>query len=160
VLAQSQQIDARLDGCDTVTVSGDRHRLRQLLLILTDNAVKYNQPGGCITLALHERDGRAALTVSNTGPGIPAGKLGRVFDRFFRGDASHNKDIEGCGLGLTIAQRIVQSHAGEIHITSEPQGLTSVTVSLPVVAEARVSGGQPIPRREQFLEAVSTRAGK
>jgi signal transduction histidine kinase len=73
------------------------------------------------------------LTLSNTGPGIPKEWSGRVFDRFFRGDASHNHEVEGCGLGLTIAHGIVRAHSGEIHVASEPNRLTTVTVLLPAL---------------------------
>jgi signal transduction histidine kinase len=134
VLAQPQQIELCLEQCDRVTVLADRRRLRQLLLVLTDNAVKYNWPGGRINLALRHENGMAVLTVANTGAGIPTDLIGRVFDRFFRSDASHNREVEGCGLGLTIAQGIVRAHGGEIHMASEPRGLTTVTALLPALA--------------------------
>jgi signal transduction histidine kinase len=140
VLAHPHQIQCRIEVCEPVSVAGDRRRLRQLLLILTDNAVKYNHPGGRLTLALRRRDGHAELTVTNTGPGIPQEQLERVFDRFFRGDPSHNREVEGCGLGLTIAQRLVQAHGGEIFIESNLQRQTSVAVRLPAVDPA------PAPR--------------
>lgn len=143
VLAQPHRLNLRLGAPGPVTVLGDRRRLRQLLLILTDNAIKYNQPGGRVALTLCAQDGRAALTLANTGPGIAPDRIGRVFDRFFRGDPSHSRDIEGCGLGLTIAQRIVRAHHGEIHITSEPGRLTTVTVALPAIAETSRPEKQP-----------------
>lgn len=132
ILAQPQGVEARLDACDEVTVVGDRHRLRQLLLNLADNAVKYNQAGGSIRFSL-QRDGDfAALQISNTGPGLATELQRRVFERFFRGDASHNSTIEGCGLGLSIAQWIVRAHRGGIQFTSRPNELTTVSVRLPV----------------------------
>jgi signal transduction histidine kinase len=132
ILAQPQKIEARLDGCDEITVIGDRHRLRQLLLNLADNAVKYNRPGGTVTFAL-QRDGKfAALRIANTGPGLAKELQPRVFERFFRGDSSHHSAIEGCGLGLSIAQWIVTAHRGEIHFSSEPDQLTTVSVRLPL----------------------------
>ena len=132
VLAQPHGVQAHLERCEPITVLGDRRRLRQLLLLLTDNAVKYNQPGGTVSLALRRENGRASLTVVNTGAGIPPAQLGRVFDRFFRGDTSHNKEVDGCGLGLSIAHWIVKAHGGEIHLASAPGHQTSVTVSLPI----------------------------
>ena len=140
VLAHPHQVEARLDGCEAATVSGDRRRLRQLLLILTDNAVKYNQPHGTLALSLRAQNGQACVSVANTGPGIPPKLLGRVFDRFFRGDASHNRDVDGCGLGLSIAQWIVKAHQGEIRIASEPNRLTTVTVLLPLGRAEAASG--------------------
>lgn len=134
-LAQPKGVELQMDDCCRVNVTGDRRRLRQLLLILADNASKYNHPQGVVTLALRVENDTARLTVSNTGPGIPPAVIGRVFDRFFRGDASHSSEIDGCGLGLTIAQWIVQAHGGEIHIASEPDQITTVTVSFPVSLE-------------------------
>ena len=75
----------------------------------------------------------AELAIANTGPGIPAEVLPRVFDPFFRGDASHSQAVEGCGLGLSIARWIVTAHGGTIQLTSEPNRLTTTTVRLPLV---------------------------
>jgi heavy metal sensor kinase len=132
MLARDQKITVTLAGCDEVLVQGDRYRLRQLLLNLTDNAIKYNQPEGRVNIALTRNADSAVLQVGNTGPGIPPEKLPRVFDRFFRGDPAHNNDVEGCGLGLSIAQWIVQAHGGEIHLASEPDKLTTVSVRMPI----------------------------
>jgi signal transduction histidine kinase len=112
-------------------IRGDRHRLRQLLLNLADNAVKYNQPGGFVRIRLWQEPGAAVLEIANPGPGIPGGLNGRVFERFFRLDASHSQTIEGSGLGLHIAQWIVQRHAGDIAVATGPDGLTRATVRLP-----------------------------
>ena len=121
-----------LAECQELTVRGDRHRLRQLLLNLTDNAIKYNCSHGTVTVGLRRAGDFAELTVANTGPGIPAEILPRLFDRFFRGDASHGSAVEGSGLGLSIAQWIVHSHDGTIRIESGEKGPTTVTVSLPL----------------------------
>ncbi|HZV35893.1 MAG TPA: HAMP domain-containing sensor histidine kinase [Verrucomicrobiae bacterium] len=132
ILAGPRQVRVELGRCDEVKLAGDRHRLRQLLLNLTDNAIKYNQPNGTLKLELSRLDKFAELKVSNTGPGIPAEITGRVFERFFRGDASHGNTVDGCGLGLSIAQWIVTAHEGSINITSEPGKWTTVTVRLPL----------------------------
>jgi signal transduction histidine kinase len=131
-LARSQDIQVSLAACEELTVTGDRHRLRQLLLNLSDNAIKYNQRKGTVTLSLRGMDGNAELAIANTGPGIPAEILPRVFDPFFRGDASHGQTVEGCGLGLSIARWIVAAHGGAVQITSEPNRLTTATVRLPL----------------------------
>ncbi|HEX5219161.1 MAG TPA: HAMP domain-containing sensor histidine kinase [Verrucomicrobiae bacterium] len=132
ILAQPQKISVSLNSCEKLSLQGDRHRLRQLLLNLTDNAIKYNQPEGRVEIGLERKNQNAQLTIANTGKGIPAPVLGRVFDRFFRGDASHSSEIEGCGLGLSIAEWIVKAHGGSIHIASEPEQTTTVTVRLPL----------------------------
>lgn len=134
ILAQPKQISVSLDGCDEVTVRGDRHRLRQLLLNLTDNAMKYNQPNGRVCFALRRSGSHAELTIANTGPGIPPEAISRVFDRFYRAGEFRNFEAEGSGLGLSIAQWIVKAHGGEIHITSPLEQLTTVTVTLPLLA--------------------------
>jgi signal transduction histidine kinase len=136
ILAEPHNIEVELPECEEVTVRGDRHRLRQLLLNLVDNAVKYNQPSGWISMSLQKNADRAELIISNTGRGIPPESLPRVFDRFYRCDPSHSQDIEGCGLGLSIAQWIVSVHKGEIRIDSVPSKLTTVTVRLPLLQEA------------------------
>ncbi len=132
ILAQSGQIAVTLDVCEAVVVRGDRHRLRQLLLNLTDNAIKYNRPQGRVAFALKRNGDTAEFTITNTGPGIPAALLPHLFERFRRGDSSHNQQVEGSGLGLSIAQWIVNAHGGEIQISSEPGALTTVSVRLPL----------------------------
>lgn len=130
ILAQSQAIEVSLDPCEEVVVTGDRHRLRQLLLNLTDNAIKYNQPGGKVNFSLRRVGKFAELKIQNTGPGLAPELQPRVFERFFRGDTSHASALEGCGLGLSIAQWIVKAHDGEIHFASEPDKTTLVTIRL------------------------------
>jgi heavy metal sensor kinase len=130
ILAQPQKIRVDLTACDEVVVRGDRHRLRQLLLNLTDNAIKYNQPQGRVTIALNRNNGTAELKIANTGAGIAPAMLSRVFDRFFRGDSAQSHDAEGSGLGLSIAQWIVSAHGGSIQLVSELNRLTTVTVKL------------------------------
>ncbi len=132
VLAQHSGIAVKLSRCDPALVQADRHRLRQLLLNLTDNAIKYNQPHGRVEMALTRNGESVELTFTNTGPGIPPHTLPRVFDRFFRGDLAHGSEVEGCGLGLTIVQWIVKAHGGTIHLASEPNRLTTITVRLPM----------------------------
>jgi signal transduction histidine kinase len=132
MLARDSGIQVGLSVCEKITVLGDRHRLRQLMLNLTDNAIKYNQANGQIYIALTRHKDDAELTIANTGPGIPPEKLPRIFDRFYRCDPSHNNDIEGCGLGLSIVQWIVKAHGGMISFASEPGKLTTVTVRLPM----------------------------
>jgi signal transduction histidine kinase len=107
ILAQPQGIEVKLERCEEITVNGDRHRLRQLLLNLADNAIKYNRAGGEVQISLVRDGASAMLAISNTGPGLTPELAGRVFDRFFRGDTSHNSAVEGCGLGLSICRWIV-----------------------------------------------------
>jgi signal transduction histidine kinase len=134
ILARPFNVKVELGQCDEITVPGDRHRLRQLLLNLTDNAIKYNQPNGTVKIELRRAAAGADWVISNTGAGIAPELQGRIFDRFFRGDASHNNAVEGSGLGLSIAQWIVRAHGGVINFVSQPGKLTVVTVQLPAGA--------------------------
>jgi signal transduction histidine kinase len=132
ILAQARGVTVELTACEPATVQGEPHRLRQLLLNLADNAVKYNQPGGTIQMSLRCCGGATEFTIANTGPGIAPEMLPRVFDPFFRGDPAHSHEPEGCGLGLSIAQWIVSVHKGAIRIDSVPAKLTTAVVRLPL----------------------------
>ena len=136
-LARPHGIQVSLTACEELTVTGDRHRLRQLLLNLTDNAVKYSNPQGIVTLNLRRAGQGAEVTIANTGKGIPADLLPRIFDPFFRADASHSQAVEGCGLGLSIARWIVSAHGGTIEVASGPSRPTTATVQLPLAGEPR-----------------------
>jgi signal transduction histidine kinase len=138
ILARPANISVSLAACEPTVIRGDKHRLRQLLLNLADNAIKYNQPGGTVEISLRRADAaNVELSVTNTGAGIAPEVLPNVFNRFFRGDASHNNAVDGCGLGLSIAQWIVTAHTGGIQITSVPNKTTIVTVHLPVDAKTK-----------------------
>ncbi len=135
ILAQAQGIQVELTSYEKAVVMGNKHRLRQLFLNLADNAVKYNEQGGRITMTLRQTGLVAEVVLTNTGPGISPEALPRVFDRFFRGDPAHSNIVEGSGLGLSIAEWIVKAHGGNIQIESVPGKLTTVTVKLPIKPE-------------------------
>jgi two-component system, OmpR family, heavy metal sensor histidine kinase CusS len=132
ILAEPHDLQVELTNYEEISVRGDRHRLRQLLLNLADNAVKYNCAQGRVVMSLRRAENFAEFKIANTGAGIPPEILPRVFDRFFRGDPAHENTIDGCGLGLSIAQWIVSAHGGTIQIESEPSKLTTVIVRLPL----------------------------
>jgi signal transduction histidine kinase len=132
ILAEPQAIKVELEACEDLLIRGDRHRLRQLLLNLADNAVNYSQPHGKVTMNLRRAEKMADFTITNTGAGISQEILPRVFDRFFRGDRAHSQTVDGCGLGLSIAQWIVSAHDGTIKIESAAAKPTTVTVRLPL----------------------------
>lgn len=132
ILAEPLGIRVELSAREAVTIPGDRHRMRQLLLNLTDNAVKYNRPQGHILMVLRRVGEIAEFTISNTGKGIPPEALPKVFDRFYRGENAQGGATEGCGLGLSIAQWIVTAHKGSISVECPEADLTMVRVRLPV----------------------------
>ena len=103
---------------DGTLVLGDGDKLRQLISILLDNAIKYGADGGAITLSLQKTDRQARLTVSNPGDPIPPEQLGRLFERFYRADVSRGEK-SGFGLGLPIARTIAEEHKGTLRAESD-----------------------------------------
>ena len=103
---------------ENVTVLGDGEKLRQLISVLLDNAIKYGADGGTITLSLEKTDRQAKLTVSNPGDPIPPEQLSHLFERFYRADASRGEK-SGFGLGLSIAQTIATEHKGTLKAESD-----------------------------------------
>ena len=103
---------------ENITVLGDGEKLRQLISVLLDNAIKYGADGGTITLTLQKTDRQARLTVSNPGEPIPADQLSHLFERFYRADASRGEK-SGFGLGLPIARTIAQEHKGTLKAESD-----------------------------------------
>jgi signal transduction histidine kinase len=116
-------------GLSDATVNGDQDALTQLCWILLGNAIKFTREGGSIAVSLSQRDGRAELAVADDGPGIPEADLERVFERFFRTDASRSG--KGAGLGLSIARWIVDQHGGTITASNNPSAGATFRVSLP-----------------------------
>ncbi|HSJ23670.1 MAG TPA: hybrid sensor histidine kinase/response regulator [Longimicrobiales bacterium] len=128
-LASAKHIDLGTDLPDEdVVVHADRHRVLQVLSNLIGNAVKFTPDGGRITIRLTKTDGHARFEVSDTGVGIPAADLPRIFDRFW-----HAGEGGGSGLGLAIAQGIVQAHGGDIRADSSDGG-TTFSFTLPLAA--------------------------
>ena len=115
-----------------VFAEGDPQRLKQALMIGLDNAVKYSTPGGVVVTALVSSGGEAEISVRNRGAGIAAEDLPFVFERFYRGRGKAVQSPEGCGLGLPIAKWIVEKHGGSIQLTSEPRGVTTLRIRLPI----------------------------
>jgi two-component system, OmpR family, sensor histidine kinase CiaH len=115
----------------TLMVSGDRDQLRQVIVILVDNAVRYTAAGGRIHVQARPDGNSALLTVHDTGIGIPASALERVFERFYRGDDARNRQSGGVGLGLAIARELVTRHGGKISVTSTEGAGSTFTIRLP-----------------------------
>jgi two-component system, OmpR family, heavy metal sensor histidine kinase CusS len=114
-----------------VTVAADVTLLRQVIGNLTGNAAKYNQPNGLVRLVL-EADGQTVrVTVSNTGPGIPAEDHTRVFERFYRADKSRARNVGGTGLGLSLAREIARVHGGDLVLDTSDESLVSFVLTLP-----------------------------
>lgn len=131
ILAREKGVALEARIPETLPVEGDAARLEQLLLILLDNAIKYTEPGGLVTLRLENQGHRPAIVVADTGIGIPAGDIPRIFDRFYRVDKARSRQQGGTGLGLAIAKWIIEAHNGQVHVESTPGKGTTFTITLP-----------------------------
>lgn len=131
-LGEGRRVVVQADVSPDLRVAGDPHKLKQLLLNLGENAVKYTAQGGRVLFRLRREDGHGVLQVTDTGIGIAVDELPRIFDRFYRA-RSANGGARGAGLGLAIAKRIVEVHHGSIDVSSNPGKGTTFSVKLPLV---------------------------
>jgi heavy metal sensor kinase len=130
-LAESRGLRLRASPDEPAWVEGDQARLRQVFVNLVDNAIKYTPPGGSVDAEVR-REGEAVVAViRDTGIGIAAEHLRRVFDRFYRVDKARSRAEGGTGLGLSIARSIVTAHGGQVELASTPGEGTACTVRLP-----------------------------
>ena len=114
-----------------VRISGVRQLLDEMISNLCDNAIKYNRPGGRVTISVSRSDRGAELSVSDTGIGIPPEDQSRVFERFYRVDKSHSRAIGGTGLGLSIVKHAVAYHHGNLSLESQPDRGTTIRLTFP-----------------------------
>jgi signal transduction histidine kinase len=129
-IADARGVALSVENGEAVWVHGDRDRLREVIVTVLDNAVKYTPSGGRVEVRVARRHRRAVITVSDTGAGIPAESLPHIFERFYRVDKARSRDEGGTGLGLAIARHIVHAHGGDIRIESAPGKGTTVTIEL------------------------------
>jgi heavy metal sensor kinase len=133
VLAEHKQLELEANlACTPVWVQGDVQFLRQLSVILIDNAVKYTPAPGKITVQLFTSNGSANLSVSDTGIGIEPADLENIFERFFRTDKARSRETGGAGLGLAIGRWITETHRGTLTAESKPGAGSTFFVSLPL----------------------------
>jgi signal transduction histidine kinase len=130
MISQGTGVRVRLGAEDQAVVLGDADRLRQLLLNLVDNGIKYTPAGGDVTLTLKREAGWILVSVADTGCGIPQEDLPHIFERFYRADRSRTRP-GGAGLGLSIAKWVAEAHGGEIEVESEQGQGTVFTLYLP-----------------------------
>jgi heavy metal sensor kinase len=120
LLAEDKSIKVVCEAPESVIIEGDRSRLKQVVVNLLDNAIKYTPDGGRITLKITRENGYAMLDVADEGVGIPAEALPHVFKRFFRVDGSRSRDRGGVGLGLSIVKSICDAHGARVDVSSVP----------------------------------------
>ncbi|MBQ9152129.1 MAG: PAS domain-containing sensor histidine kinase [Clostridia bacterium] len=139
--AEMAEVTLILEGSGDATVHGIPQQLGGIIVNLCDNAIKYNRKGGTVTVTLEREqstDGTfVVLTVKDTGIGIPEEHHGRIFERFYRVDKSHSKEVGGTGLGLSIVKHAVRLHHATIDLQSRVDVGTTVTVRFPAATEAR-----------------------
>jgi heavy metal sensor kinase len=132
LLAEDKKISIVCDANKTVAVEGDRARLKQVVVNLLDNAIKYTPPNGAIQLRVKTNNGHAILEVEDNGVGVPREALPHIFERFYRVDQIRSGDFEGAGLGLSIVKAICAAHGAEIETTSVPKVGSCFRVKLPL----------------------------
>jgi signal transduction histidine kinase len=130
-LAAERRLNVAIDS-QAVSIVGDPDRLREAVTHLITNAIRYNAVAGHVRIRLRRCGDRAEIAVSDTGAGIAAADLPRVFEPFFRTDAARSRDAGGAGLGLAVTRAIIRRHGGEVTCESEPDRGTTMTVSMPV----------------------------
>jgi two-component system OmpR family sensor kinase len=126
-----RRIQLSIENLEPEVVLADPGQIRQLLLILLDNALKYTPSGGKVSISVTRQGTRSAISISDTGIGIEPEILPHIFERFYRGDQARERDQHGSGLGLAIAKWIVDAHHGQIRVESQPGTGSTFTVLLP-----------------------------
>lgn len=152
-LAIRSQMELIIRDITPVRLHGDSDKLKQLLLILLDNALKYTPPGGQVFLSLDRRENEAVLTVEDNGPGIPPEHLPHIFDRFYRIDKARTRAMGGSGLGLSIAKWVTEAHNGHIEVKSDPHHGTTFRVFLPALPD-------PLPTPATSSPPPAARGGR
>jgi heavy metal sensor kinase len=132
LLAEDKQISLACAAGEPAYVRGDRWRIKQVIVNLLDNAIKYTPPQGKVWVRVAGVNGRAVLEVEDSGIGIPADALPHVFDRFYRVDKTRSAEAESAGLGLSIVKSICAAHGAEVEVASTPKVGSSFSVKLPL----------------------------
>ena len=131
--AKEADVDIELNIAENLPpIRGDKKDLERLFGNLIDNAIKYNKPGGRVTIGANSGEGFVCIAVADTGIGIAEENLGRIFEDFFRVEDDRTSKIRGTGLGLAIVKKILESHHGRIEVSSTLGEGTTFTVCLPV----------------------------
>jgi two-component system OmpR family sensor kinase len=155
------RLQMKLGDLDQVLVCGDKDRLKQVVVNLIGNAIKYTPAGGEVVVSLGKDDSRGYLAVRDNGPGIPEEDLPHIFERFYRGEKARTRqrDGKGFGLGLSIAYWIVRNHGGEIEVASSKELGTTFTVWLPL-AKGDCSEELDEPNLSSALNPTSPQSGE
>jgi heavy metal sensor kinase len=134
LMAEEKRIDLMLQTNEPVVTHGDPARIKQIIIGLLDNAIKYTPEGGQVTLKVYAERRHAVFKISDSGIGIAAEALPHVFDRFYRADKARSRQVDGAGLGLSIVKSICSAHGGAVDISSIEGRGTVCRVALPLAA--------------------------
>jgi heavy metal sensor kinase len=135
LLAEDKNIALRCEAERHVRVVGDSARLKQVIVNLVDNAIKYTPAGGFVVVKVYASNGRAALEVKDNGVGIPPEAAPHIFERFYRVDKARSRQMGGAGLGLSIIKAIVTAHGGQVRVESVEGKGSRFLIELPVADE-------------------------
>jgi signal transduction histidine kinase len=145
VLAEDH-VKLTIKEIDQIAVCGDRDRLKQVLINLVSNGIKYTPAGGRVLVSLGRKDRYATVSIEDNGPGIPAEDLPHIFERFYRAEKARKRSKDGkggYGLGLSIAYWIVHLHEGDITVDSVIGKGTTFTVKIPLL-DGDCQGKEPL----------------
>jgi signal transduction histidine kinase len=132
--AQAKSIELETEAAALPRITGDRARLSQVLDNFISNAIKFTPSGGRVTVETSVENGEVVVRIRDTGVGIPADELPRLFERFFRTSSATTQAVQGTGLGLAIAKAIVEGHGGQVTVTSEEGAGTTFQFAMSAVA--------------------------
>jgi heavy metal sensor kinase len=158
LMADDRGIEIELSALTKTVVRGDRARLKQIIVNLLDNAIRFTKRGGTVWLRTAADEAGSVLEVSDTGIGIPSGSIPHVFDRFFRVDEARSREDGGAGLGLSIVKSICAVHGADIEVESRVEAGSCFRVTFPVPRRSIVATAIDVARAARF-SALSGRDG-
>jgi signal transduction histidine kinase len=156
LMAEDRGIEIDLSMLQRAVIRGDRARLKQIVVNLLDNAIRFTPPGGSVALRTAADEGGAVLEVADTGIGIPAASMAHVFDRFFRVDEARSREDGGAGLGLSIVRSICTAHGAEVDVESVINDGSRFRVHFPRPSMVRELAGPSRAGSEGDLSASAT----
>ena len=138
-MATTRGVSLRMAAFEEAPIDGDADLLRQLVMILLDNAIKFTSAGGNVEVSVERRGGGATLTIADNGWGIAPDQMPHIFERFYRGDTARGRRVEaagasGAGLGLSIAQWIAHAHHAKLSVESTVDRGTAVSLQIAAVS--------------------------
>jgi signal transduction histidine kinase len=158
LLAEEKKVQMSFEGSGRIDVEGDPIRLKQIVVNLVDNAIKYSSSGGTVSVRTFPAGGKAVLEVSDVGIGIPHEALPQIFDRFYRVDKARSRQLGGAGLGLAIVKSICVAHGGSVTAQSSGGKGAVFRVELPMETKHGAVNGFEIEKDSETQRHKGTEA--